>query len=78
MEVTLFRSLLRPAPAPVLQPKAESVSPDDVVRESERSRRSVTVQVAVAAEPDDSTITPADLDMQGPLVAQIRALLTQP
>lgn len=72
--VTFLRSLLRPPPAPALQPKAESISPDDIVRESEQSRRSITVQVTAVTEVEP-TIRPADLDMQGPLVAQIRALL---
>lgn len=76
--MTFLRSLLRPPPAPVLQPKAESVSPDEVMRESERSRRSVSVQVTPAVVPGEPGIRADDLDMQGPLVAQIRALLTQP
>ena len=75
--MTLFRSLLRPPPAPVLQPKAESISPDDIVRESEQSRRSITVQVTAGADAEP-TIRPSDVDMQSPLVAQIRALLPQP
>ena len=75
--MTLFGSRLRRPPAPVLQPKAESVSPDDVVRESERSRRVASVEVTSAVDLDESVIRPADLDMRGPLVAQIRTLLGQ-
>ena len=75
--MTFFGSRPRRAPAPVLLPKAESVSPDDVVRESERSRRVVSVEVAGPLDLDDPGIRPDDLDMRGPLVAQIRTLLGQ-